>query len=72
MASNSSLIREAIEDFASVQRDKPFHMSDLTEFVQETVVCAPDSAGRELRYMRARGDLNYSCIERKSSLYQFA
>lgn len=47
-----------------------FHMAELTEYVRRLVPTAPDSAGRILRDMRQAGELNYSVVDRRKSLYQ--
>lgn len=47
-----------------------FHMADLTKYVGAHVVIAPDSAGRILRDMRQAGELNYSVVNRRNSLYR--
>jgi hypothetical protein len=47
-----------------------FHMEELTNFVRARVPAAPDSAGRILRDMRQGGELNYSVVDRRKSLYQ--
>ena len=48
-----------------------FHIEDLRRYVNSVVgVCAPDSAGRILRYLRQRGVLQYRVINRRESLYE--
>lgn len=47
-----------------------FHMAELTRFVSAHTTIAPDSAGRILRDMRQAGQLNYTVVNRRSSLYQ--
>jgi hypothetical protein len=48
-----------------------FHMADLNRFVLSHTGIAPDSAGRILRDMRKHGQLDYTLISRKESLYEF-
>lgn len=63
-----------IEKFAKMRKagtNQPFHMKDLTDYVLENVMVAPDTPGRILRMMKKQGKLSYTLLNRASSLYQF-
>jgi hypothetical protein len=47
-----------------------WRMSDLTEYVRERVMCAPDSAGRILRQLAQQGALEYQLVSRAESRYR--
>lgn len=47
-----------------------FHMADLTTFVNERSLIAPDSAGRILRNLRKKRIINYTIVSRSQSLYR--
>ena len=47
-----------------------FHMSDLTMYVATRVKVAPDSTGRIMRQLRQQGQLHYTVVSRRQSLYQ--
>ena len=52
---------------------KVFRMSDLTRFVGQRVsgYIAPDSPGRIMRSLKAKGRINYELKNRSQSLYKF-
>lgn len=47
-----------------------WRMSELTEYVRDRVICAPDSAGRILRQLDASGQLSYELVSRAESRYR--
>lgn len=47
-----------------------FHMAELTEYVARYVQTAPDSPGRVLRDLRARGLVAYVVVDRGASRYR--
>lgn len=51
--------------------DGTFHMADLLAYVRERVPdTAPDSAGRILRDLRQKGEIDYMVLDRRASLYE--
>lgn len=50
-------------------RRPEFHMHELTAWVSRHTPTAPDSAGRILRNLKARGRLLYVVRNRRASLY---
>lgn len=74
---NLSRVSERIQGLImSFARDRvvtqrcAFHMTELTSFVSRHHVIAPDSAGRVLRLLRKRGQLDYVVLQRSLSLYE--
>jgi hypothetical protein len=47
-----------------------FHMTELALWVSRHNLIAPDSAGRILRSLRAKGKLDYIVVSRSESLYE--
>lgn len=71
LARCKAVISPAIRDFFSARPiGTRFHMEELTRYVRQRIPTAPDSAGRILRDMRQSGELNYSVVDRRKSLYQ--
>jgi hypothetical protein len=48
----------------------PFHMEDLTLYVQARMKVAPDSPGRIFRLLQQEGRLGYRVVDRTKSLYE--
>jgi hypothetical protein len=67
----SKQIGDAILEFCRTRAANPrFHIDELRQFVAARVPIAPDSPGRILRQLRQRGDLDYTIVSRKDSLYE--
>jgi len=62
------LILSFARDRVAVKRPE-FHMTELTSFVSRHHTIAPDSAGRVLRLLRKSGQISYTVISRRLSLY---
>lgn len=58
------------EFFAKRGIGRTFFNADLLAYVQAREACAPDSAGRIMRDLRAKGRINYVVVSRADSLYQ--
>jgi hypothetical protein len=56
--------------FSFCAKHVEFHMQDLTDWVRAKIQIAPDSAGRILRAMKAKGLVDYEIINRRASLYR--
>lgn len=64
-----SKIAPAILEFCRQHLLAQFHMADLVRFVALACPAAPDSASRILRDLRASGEVEYTVLSRKDSLY---
>jgi hypothetical protein len=65
-------VGDMILDFKAAQKGSPFHMKDLTDYVLGQMMVAPDTPGRILRDMKAKGKLGYTLLSRAQSLYRFS
>lgn len=64
-------IAEHIQAFFDLRRDgEEFHAVDLHGYVQSAAQIAPASADRVMREMRRLGQINYSVVNRRQSLYR--
>lgn len=59
-----------IEFFRSIPIGGTFHAEDLRLFVDRHCKSAPGSADRVMRSLRKQGAINYTVVNRKSSLYR--
>ncbi len=66
-----SAIASTVRDFLlKVGAGAEFSMLALTEYVRDRHSIAPDSAGRVLRDMNQRGEIQYELVSRSKSLYR--
>lgn len=61
-------IEALIKTFCHVGR--VFNMIELTCHVSECTPIAPDSAGRIMRLLRQKGEINYKVVSRSESKYE--
>lgn len=66
----SERLAPTILEFCREHVGKQFFADDLRKYVRHKVgSCAPGSADRVLRDLRQRGELEYSVVNRRKSLY---
>lgn len=64
-------IGPAIAQFFQGRVGHEFHGEDLLRYVRALVGhIAPESPARVMRIMRSRGEINYSLVSRRDSLYR--
>lgn len=62
---------QRVFDFAASRGGRNFYMSELQTYVRIVLPqTAPESPGRVLRALRARGSVRYSVVSRPLSLYR--
>jgi hypothetical protein len=59
-----------VEFFNTVAIGGTFHAEDLRLYVDQRCKSAPGSADRVMRSLRKQGSINYTVVNRKSSLYR--
>jgi hypothetical protein len=67
-----NLKREVFKFVHRVGRGRSFNARDLQSFVGGRLGCAPASADRTLRLLRAKGAIDYRVINRAASLYKIS
>ena len=60
-----------MEFWGSLEIGTEFHVAELNEYINaDGITCAPDSPGRIMRLLKHQGDINYTVVSRKESLYR--